>query len=230
MIVSRLPWSSAAVSVTRNLIPFAALAALAASSGACSSVRSSTRDGSSGLSRDAALVKVVTEGAEGPWHAVSFSAWDVDLVDDLPAKAPEDVINDMREEAADNGAEMLIVERYEDAYRKAFYGWGAVADQLAPKDPPVCGHPGFSASLEKAKEKARSCAAILRQKRPALMGSVDVVFEVDPEGNVLRAAPTPNSSRDSELQACVLEAVHESGWGIPLQFSCQARIAVDIAP
>lgn len=203
--------------------------ALTSTTAACSSVHHATRAGKSGDPRDATLVKVVTEGYDGPVRYVSFSAWDVELGEDLPEKAPPEVLDDMRGEAADNGAELLIVERYEDDYRQAFYGWGAIPDELAPKNVPVCGHPGFDISLDRAKESARACVTALRARRPQLQGTVEVVFQIDGDGQVLRAAPTAASSRDSELQGCVLEALHQSGFGIPLELTCQARIGVDLS-
>ena len=195
---------------------------------ACSGVRHATRDGLSREARAVELVKVQSTGMDTGYRMVSFSSWDVELVDDLPAEAPEGVVADMREEAAAQGAEVLLLERYESDYRKAFYGIGAVEDALAPKTAPVCGHPTFKISIEKARAAANECAAKLKRERPQVQGSVTVAFEIDPDGGVLRAAPTPDSSRDSALQACALEAVHQASWGIPLEFTCQARIAVDI--
>jgi len=195
---------------------------------ACSGVRHSTREGASREARAVELVKVSATGIDTPYRIVSFSTWDVDLVDDLPAEAPPDVVDDMREEAAANGAEMLLLERYESDYRKAFYGVGAVPDELAAKEIPTCGHPGFQIAMDKARAAARSCGEALRQRRPQIRGAVVVAFEIDPRGDVLRAAPTPDSSRDSELQGCAIDAVHATPFGVPLQFTCQARLAVEV--
>lgn len=193
---------------------------------ACSSVNTATREGATGTARDETLVKVVTTGAEGPYRIVSFSTWDVALVDDLPATAPDDILADMRSAAAQSGAEVLYVERYESEQRKAFYGVGAVPDASAPTAVSTCAHGGFAEQFQKADAKAQSCGRDVKLRRPQVQGKVDVAFEVDPAGGVLRAAPTPDSSRDSELQGCVLEAVHETDWGVPSGFTCQGRITV----
>lgn len=196
---------------------------------ACGGVRHASRDGLSREARAVELVEVTSAGPSEGHRIVSFSIWDVDLVDDLPADPPKDVVADMREEAASKGAEQLLLERYESDYRKAFYGVGIVHDPTAPKVAPVCGHPAFELHLEEARGKVRACADALRKRRPELRGKVVVAFEIDYEGGVLRAVPTPDSSRDSELQACVLEAVHDTPMGVPLEFTCQARLSVEVA-
>lgn len=195
---------------------------------ACGGVRHASRDGLSREARAVELVEVSDAGPSEGQRIVSFSIWDVDLVDDLPAEAPADVVGDMREEAAAKGAEKLLLERYQSDYRKAFYGVGVVADPTAPKAAPVCGHPGFDVAINEARAQVRSCGDALRKRRPELRGTVVVAFEIDPHGGVLRAVPTPDSSRDSELQACVLEAVHTTPMGMPLDFTCQARLSVEV--
>jgi hypothetical protein len=208
-----------------------ALAALAAVSlsglAACSGVHSATRPGASAAARDASLVEVRQTGFDGAYRIVSFSTWDVDPSETLPAEAPTGVVDDMRSEAAAQGAELLLVERWDDPYRKAYYGIGAIKDALASRDIPTCGQPTFDAAIAAARATAASCVREIRARRPQMRGSVTVAFEIDPDGKTLRAAPTPESSRDSEFQACVVEAVYATEWGAPLQFSCQARIGVD---
>jgi len=204
--------------------------ALSLSAGACGGVRHSTRDGLSREARAVELVEVARAGVEAGSRIVSFSMWDVDLVDDLPVDPPDDVVADMREEAASKGAERLLVERYESDYRKAFYGVGVVPDVAAPKVAPACTHPGFDVHLQEARDAVLACADAVRKSRPGVQGKVVVAFEIDPEGGVLRAVPTPDSSRDSELQACVLEAVHKTPMGVPLEFVCQGRLSVEVAP
>lgn len=208
-----------------------ALAALAAVSlsglAACSGVHSATRPGASATARDPSLVEVRATGFDGAYRIVSFSTWDVDPSEPLPAEAPVGVIEDMRAEAAAQGAEMLIMERWEDPYRKAYYGIGAVKDALASREIPTCGQPTFDAAMTAARATAAACVRELRAHRPQMRGSVTVAFEVDPDGKTLRGAPTPESSRDSEFQACLVDAVYATAWGAPLQFSCQARIGVD---
>jgi len=195
---------------------------------ACADVKTATRDGASAAPRDEALVQIITTGSDGPYRIVSFSTWDVALVDDLPTQAPDEIVFDMRRAAAQSGAERLYLERYESPYRKAFYGVGAISDASAPAAVATCAHAGFAEKFKAADSRAQSCGRALKERRPQVQGKVDIVFEVDPAGGVLRAAATPDSTRDSELQACVTEAVHDTDWGVPTGFTCQGRIAVEI--
>ena len=205
------------------------LAATLLGASACGSVRHASRGEPGPEAKDPTLVEVRTTGFDGPVRTVSLSTWDVDPADDLPASAPADVIEEMRGEAARHGADMLLLERIEDAWRKLWLGRGVKKDELASRDVPVCGQPGFAAALEDAKARAVRCAEGVLYERPGLRGEVTVVFEVDPSGAVLLAAPTPDSSRDSQLQQCVVGAVHATGFGEPIGFTCQGRVTVAIA-
>jgi hypothetical protein len=92
---------------------------------------------------------------------------------------------------------------------------------------PECIQPGFAEALADAKARGARCVKRLLYERPALSGKVDVLFEVDPNGRVLRAAATPDSSRDGQLQECVVGAVHATAFGEPTTFSCRGRVDVD---
>lgn len=194
----------------------------------CGGVRHATRPDLFPDAKDPSLVEVNTTGYSGPTRTVSYSTWDVEPTDELPAEAPVDVVEDMREEAARYGADMLLLERIEDDWRKVWLGLGVKKDELAAKDIPVCGQPGFAEAREDAQSRAVRCTRLILNERPALRGHVEVAFAVDPEGRVLRAAPTPESSRDSAFQECVLGAVHETEFGVPLGFTCQGRVTVSI--
>lgn len=194
---------------------------------ACGGVQHATRSSApSGSAIDPTFVEVRTTGLETPYDIVSWSAWDVAQTDPLPATAPDEVVTQMREEAARRGAQALLLERLEDPWRKAWLGLGVVrAPDRAnePQKPPnPCAHPGFAEALLDAMARAQTCAKRLKYERPQLAGDVQVVFEVDPFGKVLRAAATPDSSRDGQLQACALGAVHATSFGAPTDWSCQA--------
>jgi|GEM_PF-1307850 len=194
----------------------------------CSSVQHATRPGVGLTARDASLVEVKTTGLDSGYRVVSFSSWDILLTDELPEAAPEDVVISMREAAATHGAEMLLVDRWDDPYRKAFYGMGVVPAEGGAPEVKACDHVGFSAALTAVQSKARSCAKRIKKERPAIAGTVEAVFEVDPNGGILRAAATPNSSRDSGLQGCVIDPIYASQWGTPTGFTCKGTITVDL--
>jgi hypothetical protein len=199
---------------------------------ACSGVRHATRPDGALPPRDVALVEVRTTGLEGAWRAVNFSSYDVELNEPLPAEAPEDVVISMREAASTHGARVLLIERWEDPYRQAFYGYGLVPadgasfEGLAPAPP--CAHATFSAALADVTAAARACARDVRARRPSLRGLVDALFEVDPFGGTLRAAASPDSSRDSELQACVIARIYATDWGVPDGLTCKGSLRVDL--
>lgn len=203
--------------------------ALALGLSACGGVHHASRPDMTPAAKDPSLVEVRTTGFDGPTRVVSYSTWDVDPNDELPATAPADVVADMREQAASFGAEMLLLERVEDAWRKVWLGLGVVKDEAGKKDVAPCVHAGFDAALADAKARSIRCAKGILYERAAIRGNVEVLFEVDPEGRVLRAAPTPSSSRDSELQQCVVGAVHTTTFGRPLGFTCQGRVSVEIS-
>jgi hypothetical protein len=214
-------------------------ASLALALSACGGVRHATRGGGA-AAKDETLVEVRTTGFESPYQIVSFSTWDVDPNEALPATAPAGVVADMRAEAARHGAEMLLLERAEDAWRKVWLGLGIVraqaststggpgGDSAGPSAVPVCTQAGFEAALKDARARAITCAKRVLYERPAVRGSIEVLFEVDPHGDVLRAAATPASSRDTELQQCVLGAVHASAFGEPVGFTCRGSVAVQV--
>jgi len=205
------------------------LPALFAALSACGGVHHATRPDPTPAAKDPSLVEVRTTGFDGPTRVVSYSTWDVDPNDELPAIAPADVVEDMRVQAGRSGAEMLLLERVEDAWRKVWLGLGVVKDEAGQKAVAPCVHGGFDAALADAKMRAVRCAKGILYERAAIRGSVNVIFEVDPEGRVLRAAPTPDSSRDSELQQCVVGAVHTTSFGRPLGFTCQGQVSVAIS-
>lgn len=201
---------------------------------ACGGVQHATRNSApSAAAIDPTFVEVRTTGLETPYDIVSWSAWDVAQTDPLPTTAPDDVVTQMREEAARRGAQALLLERLEDPWRKVWLGLGVVrapdrADE--PQRPPTpCAQPGFAEALRDATARAQTCIKRLQYERPQLAGEVQVIFEVDAFGKVLRAAATPDSSRDGQLQACVLGAVHATSFGEPSDWTCQGVLTAGTA-
>jgi len=194
---------------------------------ACGGVRHATR-GDGGAARDETLVEVRTTGFESPYHIVSYSTWDVDPNEALPTTAPAGIVAEMRAEAARRGAEVLLLDRVEDAWRKVWLGLGIVRAADGEASIPPCDHAGFDVAVKDARARAASCARRVLYERPAVRGTVEVLFEVDPHGEVLRAAATPASSRDTELQQCALGAVHGSAFGEPRGFTCRGSMTLEV--
>lgn len=198
---------------------------------ACGGVRHATRSGTTPVPNDPTFVEVRTTGLDSPYTIVSWSAWEVALTDTLPDMAPSDIVTEMREEAARRGATMLLLDRVENAWRKVWLGLGVVrtAETTSSTTPPTCSHAGFAEALIDAMDRAETCGKRLKYERPQLAGDVHIVFEVDPFGQVLQAAATPDSSRDGQLQACALEAVHATPFGTPPTWSCQGHLIFGLA-
>ncbi len=199
---------------------------------ACSGVRLATRASTALPARDVTLVEVRTTGLEGAWRVVNFASFDVALNEPLPGEAPEDVVVSMREAASSHGARVLFIDRWEDPFRQAFYGYGVVPvdgaafEGLEPAAP--CAHAAFKAALAEVTTAARACVRDVRARRPGLRGVVDALFEVDPFGGTLRAAASPDSSRDTELQGCVIARIYATDWGSPHAFTCRGSMRVDL--
>jgi hypothetical protein len=196
---------------------------------ACGNVVHSTRPGAAGEPRDPTLVEVRTTGYDDPFHVVSHSTWDVDPNGALPETLPEDVMVEMRAEAARRGAEMLLLERLDSEWRKVWLGRGAVKSDTGDGPIEACFHYGFAAHVAEAHERAVSNVKRLLYDRPDVRGQVEVMFEVDATGRAIGAAATPWSSRDGDLQRCVLEAVYATRFGTPEKFGCQWQISVNVA-
>lgn len=216
----------------RLLLPAVAVAlAVATALSACgASVQTAARTSNegSGSPREAYLVQVA-DGSPGDGdRVVSLSVWDVNPADALPATAPEEVVATMREHAAERGATRLWIERVEAPQRKAFFGLGTVADAAATRGQAPCAHAAFADGLIAATRAADRCLAALLRDRPALRGEITVVFQVDAWGAVMRAAPTPDSTRDGMAQLCAVDAVHDADFGAPIDLSCEGSLTVAI--
>lgn len=196
----------------------------------CGSVVHTTRPDVPATPRDPTLVEVRTTGYDGTYRIVSHSTWDVDPNLELPATAPTDVVSEMRAEAARRGAEMLLLERFDDAFRKVWLGRGIVRTEVGDTAIVACAHEGFERALARAKDRAQTCIARLAYDRPSIRGEVEVVFEVDAIGRALGVAALPSSSRDGGLQQCVIEAVHATDFGTPVGFSCKGQVGAAVPP
>jgi hypothetical protein len=209
-----------------------ALAAATALSACGASVQTAARapGAGSGPPGEAYLVQVAYGSPGDGDRVVSLSVWDVNPADALPAAPPEDVVATMREHAAERGATRLWLERVEAPRRKAFFGLGTAPDPDpgATADPTPCAHAAFADGLIAATRAADRCLAALLRERPALRGEITVVFQVDAWGAVMRAAPTPESTRDGMAQRCAVDAVHDADFGAPIALTCEGSLTVTI--
>ena len=201
-----------------------------ASSSGCASIRSA---GLPGTPVEVFLVEVTDIAPDGPVRLVSVSTLDVIYEGQpLPPRPGEGDVAEMRRAAARHGAELLVFERVDNRYRHAYYGFGYVRDRSAgaAREAPVpCAHPDGLAARAAAAKRAASCLGTLKSKRAALAGRLGMVFQVDAHGDVYRAAATPASSRDTQVQQCGMKAIFSgSGYGAHGQMLCTLEIAATL--
>jgi hypothetical protein len=209
-----------------SAVPVALAPAIAIAVLGCGGFRTAAGPGASDRTPvDPAVVRVADAWPEGPVRRVSLAVVAQDPVEPLPPSPPEDRVDEMRDHAARQGAEVLVVEPVDLRWRKAFYGWGVVSS--AEEVPvPECAHEEAVEELADVRRDAERCLAQVRARRPDVQGRVEVLFQVDAFGDVYAAAATPESSRDTELQQCVLEPVVRGSFGDHGELLCRMSLAV----
>ena len=68
----------------------------------------------------------------------------------------------------------------------------------------------------------------LRAKRPGLSATVKVRYRIDPFGDLMRAVALPESSRDSQVQACVTDALASITYPRPPSLLCSAELEMTV--
>ena len=171
---------------------------------ACATALESTHRGGASTPVEPYLVGVTETAPQRPYRVVSVSVDKHDMRASEPAAASDSVQDAMKAYAASRGAKMVWIERSMNRWQRRFYGWGLVwVDRPEDATPSkACKHWGFAEGLAAAQAAAKTCFGKLLRTRPALAGSVEILFEVDPWGGIRQAAPSPNSSRDTQVHAC----------------------------
>ncbi len=196
----------------------------------CGGVRSA---GLPGTPSEVFLVEVTDVVPAEPVRLVSVSTLDVIYEGEPLAPRPSDGdVEAMRRAAAGHGAELLVLERVDNSYRHAYYGFGYVRDRSVESPgkvpPPTCVHPDAHVGRDAAAKRAAACLGKLKAKRPALAGRLEMVFQVDAHGAIYRAAATPSSSRDTQVQRCGMKAVFAGSYGPHSQLLCTVEIAATL--
>ena len=182
---------------------------------ACASCGGVQTAGLGGPANDVFLVEVTDVVPSGGLRLVSVSSREVVPDGNPPARPSDGDVEAMRRGAAAHGAQVLVLERVHNRWRHAFYGLGYVRTDVEAAAPlATCSHPGAVSAHSDAQRRADRCLQALHAKRPALKGRIEVAFQVDAHGAVYRAAATPASSRDTQLQRCAMDAIHAAaGYG-----------------
>ncbi|MCB9786563.1 MAG: hypothetical protein H6744_07695 [Deltaproteobacteria bacterium] len=207
----------------------AALAALSlALLCACGGVKTATRADGAAAPVQPFLVQVVDALPDEPLSIQSLSVLEVNVQDPFSEELDEANVERMRQAAAGQGAELLVLERVETPTRHAWYGFGVRREPggVSPRAVDTCVHGAAAHALAAARSDAERCLRTLREERPAASGLVHALFQVDAFGAVYRVAATPESSRDSAARQCVLEAVAARDFGDHEDFLCRLDLEV----
>ena len=180
------------------------------------------------------LVQVVERPPDRPARRVSVSVANLSRATPAPPTPDAATREAMRAQAGARGAQVLVLSRLDTPWRKAFYGVGyrylpagaGLGDEHGP--PPPCDQPAAEEAVDDARAEALRCMEEARGARPALAGWVEVVFDVDAFGDVMRAAATPASSRDGALQRCALRAVFHQDYGHPEAPVCRGTLRAEL--
>ena len=177
---------------------------------------------------DPYLVAVVDAEPKGAFEVVTLSVAERRLQKALPARLDDDAVLEMRKAAAARGATVLLVERLDTPWRKAFYGQGMRPAKVPRKPLPACTHETALAEARDVANTVQRCLAGEKRKRPALKGGMTILFEVDPFGRERRALPSPDSSRDSLVRRCGLKAVQRAEFGTHAGVGCRLNVSATL--
>ena len=196
----------------------------------CGGLRTAVRGEPPAAPGSVFLVQLLDARLQRPAMTVSVSVVEMKRTAPLPEAPDAAWVAEMRRAAASRGADALVVERLDERWRRAFYGVGLRylrADEVVP-DVPACDHPRYHLGVAQAREAADRCIGELKRARPALKGVAAIVFEVDAFGDIRRAAAAPGASRDTQVRACLVEAVVGERYGEPAGFRCRAGLSLEL--
>ncbi|MEZ4264776.1 MAG: hypothetical protein R3F39_00240 [Myxococcota bacterium] len=205
-----------------------AMAMVVATTVACGGVKTATRAESPHVPVESFLVELVSSMPAEPISIQSLSVLDVNFHDPFPEAPDEGTVERMRRAAGGQGAQVLFIESVTTPSRHAYYGFGLrrEAGGISPRSVVECGHAAAMKAMEVARKEASACLAALRLARPGAAGAVKLIFQVDAFGQVYRIAPSPDSSRDSGVQQCGLDAVSARDFGDHEDFLCRLDLEV----
>jgi hypothetical protein len=179
-----------------------------------------------------AVVEVLEAPPERATAVVGLGVAELDTEGPRPQSPSAELVASFRGAAAERGADVVVIELMETRWRRAYYS--TMLRYLAPGEsssdgPRACDHPDTVAALEAARQEAAACLGKAKKDRPGLFGKVTIRFEVDAFGGIRRAAPTPDSTRDTQVQMCILEPLFTGKtYGPAKPFSCRSEVTVEV--
>ena len=185
--------------------------------------------GSGGPALEPFLVEVTDSMPTGDLRLVSVSSLGFQPDGSGPHRPGAADVATMRAAAAAHGAELLVLETVDNPWRHAFYGFGyvrAAADTAG--ELPGCVHPEAIEARDAAAATASRCLRRRAAARPGLAGRLTVLFQVDAHGDIYRAGATPDSSRDTQVQRCAMQAIYDHDYGAHRQLLCALRLEASL--
>ena len=175
------------------------------------------------------LVQVLTQPPEEAYLLV-IGRVALDPLDKRPLEEAlgEDRLTALRSMAAARGAERLLLEESWVRGKRWAYGLGistSLSSHLSLK-PPRCEGLGVTEAKARVARKSSLCLKELALRRKTLRATAHVRFRVDPFGDLMMAAALPESSRDSQVQACVLEALEDVTYPRPPSLVCEDTVQI----
>lgn len=175
------------------------------------------------------LVQVLTQAPDEA-HLLVITRVAIDPLDKRPITEAlgEERLDALRAIAAQHGAERLLLDDSRVRGKRWAYGLGiskTLSSHLSLRPPP-CEGIGLTKAKARAARRASLCLKDLAARRRALSAQVHVMFRVDPFGDLMRAAALPSSSRDSQVQECVIEALESVNYPRPPSLICTDELQI----
>jgi hypothetical protein len=189
-------------------------------------LQSMTRNAGEG--RAPYLVEILDEPNDRATSQVSVSVVTVSTLGPMTKRPNADALAEMRAIAAAAGANFLLIERVDTRWRRAFYGSGLRLSASEETPLTTCQTNTYADTLRTVSKRAGRCLSALSASRKGLSGLVEFTFEVDTFGRVKRALPGRGSTRDSQMQRCLLKPIMRADFGPHDRFRCEGAIRMEL--
>jgi hypothetical protein len=148
----------------------------------------------------------------------------------LEAALGDERLDAFRTTAAAHGAERVFLDETRTPTRRRVYAFGYSKTRTSHLGltPPACEGVKAVEAKARAARRSRRCLMALRAKRPGLSATVKVRYRIDPFGDLMRAVALPESSRDSQVQACVTDALASITYPRPPSLFCSAELEMTV--
>jgi hypothetical protein len=181
-----------------------------------------------GEPRQPFLVQIVEDRPKRATETVSLTVAELDPAGTMTDRPGVGVRGFMLKAAARAGAHFLLLERLDTRWRRAFYATGLRLKEGATNTVPECTHIAYEPAAQAVLVQAGNCLRDLKRQRPSLVGVLGYTITVDAFGRAKRALPAEDSSRDTQMQKCLLRPVFKADFGQPGTYGCNAELRLEL--